>query len=154
VLIGTGGAARAGLAALKSCGASQLRLIARNKESAEALLDDFPVRGAAFAFEDAEDAIGGCAGIVNATPLGMDGYPAMPDLVLQALEKAGPKGFALDMVYAPLRTRFLARAEEAGLATIDGLAMLIGQAAEAFCYFYGADAPRQHDPELRELLCR
>ncbi len=40
----------------------------------------------------------------------------------------------------------------AGSRTIDGLAMLIGQAAAAFALFFGAPAPREHDAELRALL--
>ena len=43
-------------------------------------------------------------------------------------------------------------ARSAGFATIDGLAMLIGQAAAAFEMFFGATAPREFDAELRELL--
>ena len=58
----------------------------------------------------------------------------------------------LDMVYAPLRTTVLCRAEVVGLRAVDGLAMLIGQAAHAFRLFFGADAPREHDAELRALL--
>ena len=82
----------------------------------------------------------------------MNGYPDMPEAVLAALSKLNPEAFALDMVYAPLRTTFLAEAERAGLRAVDGLAMLIGQAAHAFRLFFEAEAPRGHDPELRALL--
>ena len=43
-------------------------------------------------------------------------------------------------------------AQARGLATVDGLEMLIGQAALAFELFFGAAPARQHDAELRTLL--
>jgi shikimate dehydrogenase len=49
-------------------------------------------------------------------------------------------------------TDLMQRAQAQGLHTIDGLAMLIGQAALAFEKFFGKPAPRQHDAELRALL--
>jgi shikimate dehydrogenase len=55
---------------------------------------------------------------------------------------------AFDMIYHPLRTQFLERAAEAGLATVDGLAMLIGQAAPSFEAFFGAAPP---DIDVRAL---
>ena len=39
-----------------------------------------------------------------------------------------------------------------GLQTIDGLQMLVGQAAAAFELFFGTPAPREYDAELRALL--
>jgi shikimate dehydrogenase len=55
-------------------------------------------------------------------------------------------------VYAPLETPLLAEARARGLRTIDGLEMLIGQAAAAFEYFFGVPAPRGGDAALRERL--
>ena len=43
-------------------------------------------------------------------------------------------------------------ARDAGLATVDGLEMLVGQAALAFELFFGAEPPRDRDDELRALL--
>ena len=65
---------------------------------------------------------------------------------------APPGAIAYDIVTDPLETDFLRAAREAGHETIDGLAMLIGQAAEAFRLFFGSPPPRQHDAELRALL--
>ena len=59
-----------------------------------------------------------------------------------------------DMVYAPLETPLLAAAQQEGFATIDGLSMLVGQAAEAFELFFGQPAPRDYDDELRALLIK
>jgi shikimate dehydrogenase len=49
-------------------------------------------------------------------------------------------------------TPFLEGARAKGHRTIDGLAMLIGQAAVAFEAFFGAAPPREHDAELRAIL--
>lgn len=88
--------------------------------------------------------------VINASPMGMAGYPDVPI----DLAEYYPDTIVFDMVYAPLETPLLKAAREHGMATIDGLAMLIGQAAEAFRLFYGAEAPREHDAELRALLTR
>jgi len=57
-----------------------------------------------------------------------------------------------DIVTTPVETDLLRRARAKGLSTIDGLAMLIGQAAKAFEKFFGELPPREHDAELRRLL--
>jgi shikimate dehydrogenase len=65
-----------------------------------------------------------------------------------------PGSIVYDLVYSPLETRLLAEAKARGHRTIDGLQMLIGQAAAAFELFFGRPAPREHDAELREMLAR
>ena len=65
---------------------------------------------------------------------------------------APPRSIAYDIVTAPLETTFLRSGDSAGHRTIDGLAMLIGQAAVAFEKFFGQPAPRAHDAELRRIL--
>ena len=56
------------------------------------------------------------------------------------------------IVYAPLETELLKAARRRELKTLDGLEMLIGQAALAFDIFFDAEAPRDRDEELRALL--
>jgi shikimate dehydrogenase len=64
-----------------------------------------------------------------------------------------PSAIVYDIVYDPLETQLLAEARRRGLRTIDGLTMLIGQAASAFVHIFGQDEPtREHDAELRALL--
>ena len=153
-IIGAGGAARAALASLQRLGASEVRIIARDARAGEALLNSYSMAGAVLPFEASATALDACGGAINASPLGMNGYPAMHSGLIRALDKMAPEAFAFDMVYDPLRTAFLDAAEEPGYRAIDGLAMLIGQAASAFRFFFGADAPRQHDRELRERLTK
>jgi len=85
---------------------------------------------------------------VNASPLGMAGHPVL-ELNFDTLFD---NEIVYDIVTHPLDTELLVRARAAGFPTIDGLTMLIGQAAVAFEKFFGAAAPRQHDAELRALL--
>ena len=64
-----------------------------------------------------------------------------------------PGSIVYDIVTSPVRTPLLIAAEERGFRTIDGLAMLIGQAAVAFEKFFGVAPPRgDGDAELRRLL--
>ena len=158
-ILGTGGAARAIITALAAEGFT-LVVAGRNPEKARALLDELAPDGehhaisldhfaapTDFAFDDRE----GCLDlIVNASPLGMKGQsPLHFDW-----SHAPPGAIAYDIVTDPLETPFLHAAREAGHQTIDGLSMLIGQAAAAFERFFGEAPPRQHDDELRARLSR
>jgi shikimate dehydrogenase len=134
VVLGAGGAARGAVAALVDAGAPEVRIVNRSHDRAVALAAAVgpPARAATAtaAFRDA-------ALIVNATTLGLGGGagPAA------AFEAARPDAVVLDMVYRPLRTEFLDRAAKVGLVTVDGLAMLIGQAAPSFEAFFGKPPP-------------
>ena len=157
-VLGTGGAARAVISGLAAEGFT-LVVAGRDLDKARALLDELaegehhtaPLTHFAepteFAFDDRE---GCCDLIVNASPLGMRGQPPLAF----DWSHAPPGSIAYDIVTDPLDTDFLKQARDAGFATIDGLSMLIGQAAAAFRHFFGHDAPREHDAELRELLTR
>ena len=158
-ILGTGGAARAIVTALAGEGFT-LVLAGRNPGKARALLDELTPDGehhavdlahfaqaTDFAFDDRE----GCLDlIVNASPLGMRGQPPL----LFDWSHAPPGSIAYDIVTDPVETEFLTNARAAGFKTIDGLSMLIGQAAAAFALFFGQPAPREHDAELRDLLTR
>ncbi|MBX7513950.1 shikimate dehydrogenase [Qipengyuania sp. GH38] len=155
-ILGTGGAARAIVAGLAKEGFT-LVLAGRDTDKARALLDELaegehhvaPLSHFAeetdFAFDDRN---GCCDLVINASPLGMRGQPPLPF----DWSHAPPGSIAYDIVTDPLETAFLKSARDAGLQTIDGLSMLIGQAAAAFRFFFGIAAPREHDGELRERL--
>lgn len=156
-ILGAGGAARAIVAALADRGFT-LVLAARDPAKARALLDELAPSGehhavdlahfapeTDFAFDDREGLLDL---VINASPLGMNGQPALSF----DFSHAPPGSVFYDIVTAPLDTPLLSEARARGFETIDGLAMLIGQAAEAFERFYGQPAPRQHDRELREML--
>ena len=156
-VLGTGGAARAIVSGLAAEGFT-IVLAGRDPDKARAILDKLAPNGehhtvdiahfaepTDFAFDDRE---GCCDLIVNASPLGMRGQPPL----LFDWSHAPPGSIAYDIVTDPVRTEFLREAENAGFCTIDGLSMLIGQAAAAFELFFGQPAPRAHDDELRAVL--
>lgn len=145
-ILGAGGAARAVLAAMAHVGAGPVTLLARNPDLAAKLLAASGVNGIARPFDAAIDS--DCALLVQATSLGMTGKPPL------AIDIAPLPAHAIvyDLVYAPLETDLLAAARRGGLRTIDGLHMLIGQAALAFRHFYQAEPPRDRDSALRALL--
>lgn len=148
LVVGSGGAARAGAASARRCDAAALFMLARNQAEAGAILAESGLPGGVVPWGEALPP--GIGLLFNATQLGMTGQPPL-NLDLAPLPE---DAVVFDAVYAPLETPLLAAARARGLATIDGLAMLIGQAAEAFRLFFGADAPRQYDDELRSLLTR
>lgn len=156
-IIGTGGAARAIISALADKGFT-LVVAGRDPAKARALLDELAPKGehhaiplahfadpTDFAFDDRE----GCLDlVVNASLLGMAGQPPL----LFDWSHAPPGAIAYDIVTVPRETPLLQTARAAGHRTIDGLAMLIGQAAAAFETFFGEAPPREHDDELRRIL--
>ncbi len=151
-LIGAGGAARAALQVLGSAGVSDIRILVRRPERAEALLAEFGMAASIHRFADAESVFAGADTIINASPLGMAGQQRMPVAMLEALATSKPDALVFDMVYKPLETDLLAAARALGRRPVDGLTMLIGQAELAFNLFFHAQAPREHDAELRALL--
>ena len=144
-VIGAGGAARAILFALSRMSVGPVTVFNRNVLKGAALLSSFKLKGQALPIGAA---VPPSALVVNATSLGMTGQPPL-DLDLSALPE---DALVYDIVYAPLETGLLAAARAHDLDTIDGLEMLIGQAAVAFELFFGAEPPRDRDEELRSIL--
>lgn len=145
VIVGSGGAARAILFALTSLGVPDITIMARDVAKGQALLDHGGTKGRVIALGDA---LPTADLLVNSTSLGMIGQPVL-ELDLAPL---ADNATVYDIVYAPLDTGLLKAAKARGLKTLDGLEMLIGQAALAFDIFFDAQAPRDLDAELRALL--
>lgn len=145
VVVGAGGAARAILFALSRVGVGRVTMLNRNPLKGAALLASFGLKGDALKLDAP---IPPAALLVNATSLGMTGQPPL-DLDLSALPE---EAVVYDVVYAPLETGLLKAARARELDTVDGLEMLIGQAALAFELFFGQAPPRDRDDELRALL--
>lgn len=135
VIYGAGGAARGAAAALIAAGAPEVRLANRTVGRAEALAAALGAR--CRAVPDGAAALVDAALIINATTLGLDGGPGPID----DLGKASAGAVVMDMVYRPLRTEFLVAGRRAGLTTVDGLAMLIGQAAPSFDVLFRTPPP-------------
>lgn len=142
VQLGAGGAGAATAHALLEHGTSNLHLFDVDKERAEALA---AVLTAAFhhaTIEVAQDlnaVLGAADGIVNASPVGMVGHAGSP-LPKGALR---PSMWVADIVYFPLETELLKEARAIGCRTLDGIAMVVFQAAAAFDIFTGLTADRE-----------
>ena len=156
-IFGTGGAARTIIAALAGHGFT-LVVAGRNPDKARALLNELAPKGEHHAvhlghFEQAtnfafDDRVNCLDLVVNASPLGMSGQP---ELAVD-ISHAPPGSIIYDIVTSPRDTALLQSARQAGHPTIEGLAMLVGQAAIAFEKFYAAPPPREYDAQLFELL--
>jgi len=145
-VIGAGGAARAVLFALARMNVGPVTLLNRNVLKAGVLLSSFGLKGQALPLTAPVPP--DTALLVNASTLGMTGQPPLP----VDLPDLDDDSVVYDIVYSPLETPLLAAARARGLETVDGLEMLIGQAALAFELFFGVAPPRDRDEELREAL--
>ncbi len=146
LVLGAGGAARGAVAALRSAGA-QVRVANRTLARAETLAGGFP-GVEVFALDRLAAGLADVSAIVNATAAGLEGEGAV-ELPWTAM---APGTVVMDMVYTPLHTSLLRRAQAEGHRTVDGLAMLIGQAIPSFEAFFGRAPP--HDVDVRALaLC-
>jgi shikimate dehydrogenase len=144
-VIGAGGAARAVLFALSRLGVGPVTILNRNVLKAAALLGSFGLKGQALPLSAPLPAV---SLLINSSALGMAGQPPL-NLDLSPLPE---QAVVYDLVYAPIETALLAAARARDLDTVDGLEMLIGQAALAFELLFGAAPPRERDDELRALL--
>ena len=146
VVLGAGGAARGVVAALLDADAPQIILSNRTAERATALQSEFGARVVVSAWDDVGDAIKGANLLVNTTSLGMDGQPALP----VSLDHLGSETLVTDIVYAPLKTQLLIDAAARGCAFVDGLGMLLHQAAPGFEAWFGQKPIV--DDELRQAV--
>lgn len=142
VQLGAGGAGAATAYALLEHGASNLHLFDVEPERAAALagaLGSSFDRARIHIVPDLRSALAIADGVVNATPVGMVGHAGVP-LPLQML---GPSMWVADIVYFPLETELLEQARAMGCRTLDGIAMVVFQAAAAFDIFTGHTADRE-----------
>ena len=163
LVVGGGGAARAAVLALAEAGAAEVVVVNRSADRAAAAA---ALAGPAGRVGRADDASSADL-VVNATPVGMDlgadGRPgteaeaevrsvdgrlidagssaqALPRLPLDPAH-LGPGQLVVDMIYNPAVTPLVERARERGAAAVNGLGMLIHQAAHAFRLWTGEDPP-------------
>jgi shikimate dehydrogenase len=141
LILGAGGAARSAVAACAGVGA-HLRLIARRREQANALILQFstPIEVYDWTPLDFLRASDDCALLLNTTPLGMT--PNINTSPWLAGTPLPPEAFVYDLVYNPAETLFVRQARADGLRANTGLGMLIEQGALAFELWTGKSAPR------------
>jgi len=135
VVVGAGGAGRAAAFALADAGAS-VHVANRTAERAVSLAEAVP-GATGGGLDDLGDRVAGADVLVNATSVGMEAPEETP---VPAAHLHGDLA-VLDAVYAPIETRLLREAAEAGATTVDGAWMLLFQGVEAFEVWTGRDAP-------------
>ncbi|MEM9724599.1 MAG: shikimate dehydrogenase [Pseudomonadota bacterium] len=145
-MIGAGGAARSVVAALLDAGASKIVLSNRTAAKAEALRMLDPARVETAPWPPTPEFFDRASLLVNASSLGMAGGPDWR----WELPKLQPGTVATDLIYAPLETPFLKAAAASGARCVDGLGMLLHQAAPGFEQWFGLRP--EVTGELRELV--
>ncbi len=144
VVFGAGGAARAVIVSLIEAGAPEIILTNRTRPKAEALRADFGARIRIVDWVQAGTVLPDAATVVNTTSLGMTGGQEFR-VPLDGLRSGT---VVTDIVYTPLRTKFLDAAAEKGCVTVDGLGMLLHQGVPGFERWFGKR------PEVDEDLRR
>lgn len=147
VVLGAGGAARAVVVALKQIGFSTVVITNRTREKAEAIAKSQALE--VVSWEERGDVLSGADLLVNTTSLGLAGSEPL----YISLERLPQTALVTDIVYKPLITPLLAAAQARGNHTVDGLGMLLHQAAPGFAAWFGVmpqvtEELRQHTLSL------
>ncbi len=146
VVLGAGGSARAVVYGLIDRGFACIHVVNRTFERAQALRERFGVAVRPANWSALPDLLPRAGLLVNTTLLGMTGQAKL-EIDLAPLPA---EAVVADLVYAPLETELLADARRRGLATADGLGMLLHQAVRGFFQWFGVRP--QVTPELRALI--
>lgn len=146
LVLGAGGASRAIVQALLSSGAPEVRIANRTRQRSEILREQFGAKITIIDWTRISEVTEDVAIIVNTTALGMTGKP---DLQIN-LDNAPADALVTDIVYSPLRTSLLQKAEERNLRTVDGLGMLLYQAVPGFENWFGQRP--EVDQDLRNIM--
>ena len=152
VILGAGGAARAITVVALQDGAAEIVLANRHIERARDLLNDLsglaedvPIRAVELSADPVRTALATATVVINATSVGMRSResPLDPDLLPRS-------GLVVDIVYNPRRTALLEGARRRGAVVVEGLGMLVHQAAAAFEIWTGRPAPVQQMRDAAE----
>ena len=146
VVLGAGGAARAVVYGLLSRGVGHVVVANRTASRAEALRGAFGERVRGLDWSSLATELKDATLLVNTTTLGMHGQPPL-SLDLAPLSR---HAIVADIVYVPVMTPLLAAAAARGLATADGLGMLLHQAVRGFSLWFGKTP--EVTGELRALV--
>lgn len=134
-IVGTGGAARSLIEAAGRHGADDIVVLSRSKHSAEAAADLADCARAGTLSD-----VSSMDMVVNASPLGMAGGPGPAETPVP-VDLLAEHHVVVDIVYNPRQTPLLVAARERSCKAVDGLGMLVHQAAIAFEHWTGVEAP-------------
>jgi shikimate dehydrogenase len=145
IVLGAGGAARAIVTELALAGVSDLLVVNRSVERAATMVEELaektrgPIRSEAW--RGTYRVPGDADLLVNATSIGL--HPDIDAMPPVDLRDARSELLVCDAVFNPPETRLLAAARQRGLATLDGLSMLVYQGVIGFQLWTGQDAPEE-----------
>ena len=134
-VIGAGGGGRAVCYAMLDQGAREIRLVNRTPEEPALIAAEFGGPITPVTWAERHDALDGAVMVINATSQGMKGEPAL-DIKLDTLPVSA---LAVDIIYTPLETPFLAAARMRGNPTLNGLGMLLHQGPAAWKRWFGIE---------------
>jgi shikimate dehydrogenase len=148
-VIGAGGSARTVIYTLiRNFKPQKIYLVNRTEQHAETLKQHFKSK---MKFDgivtkelqqpDLINVLNNCSLIVNSTPVGM--YPTTDDSVLSTSDVFVKDQIVFDLVYNPVKTKFLQLADSKNAVTINGLNMLVQQAAKSFTLWTGNEFPTE-----------
>ena len=133
IVIGAGGAARAIIVGLLDAGFLSIKIVNRTRENAENLVEYLGGAIEVVNWNDRNDIIENAVILVNTTTLGMIGEPTLNI----RLNKLPCTAVVVDIVYSPLETELLKKANFNGNPTVNGIGMLLHQARPAFESWFG-----------------
>lgn len=133
IVLGAGGASRAIVQSLRDRGLRDIHVVNRTISRAQELVDRFGRPLQAHTLSALPELLQDAGLFVNTTSLGMEGNDTL-DLPFETMR---PGSLVTDIVYVPLHTPFLIKAQKAGLSTVDGLGMLLHQAVPGFEKWFG-----------------
>lgn len=125
VVVGAGGAARSVVYSLAAAGAAEVVVVNRTASSAEVAAG----LGGEVARVGTAGDVATADVVVNATSVGMGAAPGSPGPTAFDTDLVRAGQVVVDLVYQPVRTPLLEAAERQGAVTVDGLGMLVHQAA-------------------------
>jgi len=148
-VIGAGGSARAVIYTLiRNFKPQKIYLVNRTEQHAEAVKQHFKSK---MKFDgivtkelqqpDLINVLSNCSLIINSTPVGM--YPTIDDSVLSTADVFVKDQIVFDLVYNPVKTKFIQLADSRNAVTINGLNMLVQQAAKSFNLWTGNEFPTE-----------
>ena len=151
-ILGSGGAARAVAVECAISGAKTVNIIARNEESGKELADliseKTEAKGIYFVWKGSVHIPEDTEVLVNCTNVGLYPDENKPDI---AYEDITENMTVCDVVFNPPETKFLKEAKAYGAATVNGLGMLVNQAALNYCLWTEKMAPKE---VMKEALLR
>ena len=134
------------VAALLECHVPELRIANRTRVRADQIKAEFGARIVVYDWAQIGNMLEDATTVVNSSSRGMEGTQPLR----VPMDALSPRALVTDLVYTPLDTLFLREARARGCTTVDGLGMLLHQAAPGFERWFGVRP--EVDEDLRAAV--